>query len=404
VLEAHTQHGGPNGGWGNDVFYGGAGFGAVFHENVLGAISTIYFEGVPNWGINCTSPDDPTTPTFEGDVQDHGGATGPGNTGDNFFPEGGNDIVNISADEVGHLTSFEQIYSSSGHVLVPHDSDYANWSTIWVGFYDVCNSAGPDAGGDTDSVCWIDNSGVGEIWNQAITDLVNDNGTIREIYVDGYGAVGQFTNDAAHTTDTPVITINGFHFGGPVEGGGGDTIVFSPVDWAYTVNPDGVNPNGDIHYFQGLVQTDGNTQIGSTADCPLGFATYGAVTAAGGVVDSTGPNDPDHWDVVLYEVGGPQLNAQALESFLAGAGHFDLNDSGVDPHSVAHILLAYNQVDNAGNYQVRIADVTLTNTTGSSQEDTADLAPVVHDLIHINTGTTLVGVGNLSAHNIDFVA
>ena len=74
---------------------------------------------------------------------DHGGATGPGNTGDNFFPEGGDDVVDISANEVGTLTSFEQIISSSGEVLVSAGENFANWSTVWVGFYDVSNSGGP---------------------------------------------------------------------------------------------------------------------------------------------------------------------------------------------------------------------------------------------------------------------
>ena len=54
VLEAETQKGGTNGGWGNDVLTGGAGFGSVTTHDVSGAISQEFTLGVPNFGINGT--------------------------------------------------------------------------------------------------------------------------------------------------------------------------------------------------------------------------------------------------------------------------------------------------------------------------------------------------------------
>ena len=53
------------------------------------------------------------------------------------------------------------------------------------------------------------NTGVGTVYDQAITDIVGG----VETFVDGYGATGKAANDATTTSSAPVVTINGFHFG-----------------------------------------------------------------------------------------------------------------------------------------------------------------------------------------------
>ena len=106
-----------------------------------------------------------------------------GNPGDNYFPEGGCDIVNIS-----------------------HAAKDCVYSTVWFGQYDVSNSGdflGPNC-----------NSGVGCTYEQAITDI-NYFGC--ETYVDGYGG---------HN----ILTVNGFNPGDSTTKG--DIINFDASDWA----------------------------------------------------------------------------------------------------------------------------------------------------------------------------
>ena len=123
VYEAQTQSAG--GGWGNDTLTGGAGWRSVGTSIVGGAVVTTFSVGLSNAVI---------------DTQ----GVGPGNTGDNFFPEGGTDVVNIAATEQGKFSVTSDVVSSSGSVLVVGPGvQYENDSTVWVGFYDVCNSAGP---------------------------------------------------------------------------------------------------------------------------------------------------------------------------------------------------------------------------------------------------------------------
>ena len=130
-----------HGGWGNDTLTGGNGWGTATVNNAGGVLFTSFTPGVSNgtfparlrrWHLR--------------DLRIHCPDTGPGNTGDNFFPEGGNDVVNIAAGEVGTLTSFQDVLSSSGSILIPSTHAYDNESTVWVGFYDVCNSGGANAG------------------------------------------------------------------------------------------------------------------------------------------------------------------------------------------------------------------------------------------------------------------
>jgi hypothetical protein len=70
------------------------------------------------------------------------------------------------------------------------------------------------------------------------------------------------------------------------------------------------------------------------------------------------------------------------------------------PLTTVDILVAYNL--SAGG--IAIADVTLSNNTGSSQIDTANLNPQVHNLVVLNPTVTNVGLGNFDAHNIWFTA
>ena len=246
-----------------------------------------------------------------------------------------------------------------------------------------------------------------------------------EQFVDGYGAVLKDANDPTTTSENPSVTINGFHFGGPLgdlnKNGvqdEGDTIVFGVSDWARgqgiidVPGTEGTTDDDVVGFIAGLVQSDGHTQIGSAPFCPLGFATYGQVGQAGHEVDISGTPGNTPADVILYDIGLPLTNALDLQHALAGAGHFLLNNGGVLNGQEVDILVAYQVVTATGQAQIRIADVTLTNVheepdaaapVPSGVTDTADLNPVVHDLVHINT-TQLVGVTALSAHNIDFIA
>ena len=81
----------------------------------------------------------------------------------------------------------------------------------------------------------------------------------------------------------------------------------------------------------------------------------------------------------------------------SSSGNFLLFGSGVAAHTEVDILVAYQT-----GTSINIADVTLTNAdSGASHKDTDLLNPVVHDLVHI---TTTLGLANLTAHNIDFLA
>jgi hypothetical protein len=402
VYEAVIQKGGTNGGWGNDTLTGGDGFGSVTNSFVSGAFSQDFTLGVSNaivtYGVGVSG----------------GTATeaGPGNTGDNFFPEGGNDVVNIAAAETGTLTSFQDILSSSGTVLVAHNSPYANWSTVWIGKYDVCNSAGPDAGHENFGA---PNSGIGTIYAQAITDISPVTG--EETFVDGYGNSGKDANDPTTTTSLPATTINGFHLGGPLGGGAkGDTIVFDVSSWATTPLVPGVVPGtfvlgttliddftttsgpDFVGTVLGLVESDGETTV------PLGFATYVDVATANTPLTIVA-------DIILDDIAPVYANAAALQAALStvAVGNILLGPpgSGVAPHTEVDILVAYNSLDAKGNAIISIADVTLTNTTAPGTGvlntfDTAALHPVVHDLVHIANPLGL-GLANLTPHNIDFL-
>jgi len=378
-----------HGGWGNDTLTGGDGFGTFSVSPVGGAPSFSFTLGVSNGTVE-QAFDGATFGTVVIDP-----VTGPGNTGDNFFPEGGNDIVNIAAGEVGSVGSFVDVFSSSGSILVPVTTAYDNESTVWVGFYDVCNSGGPNAGalnGGTEP-----NTGVGTVYDQAITDIVGG----AETFVDGYGATGKHANDPTTTTSTPVVTINGFHFGtgnGPFVSPSnvpGDTIVFGAADWA--VSPGGAGP------IDGLVESDGNTNMFGA----LGFATYADVGTGGAFATTTGTALGAAVKVVEDSIGGSYTSAAALQNALNNhSTSFFLAGPGVTAGHEADILVAYQLAPTVANPggAIAIADVTLTNAGTGASTDVAALAPVVHDLVHINTTSGFVGVASLFSHNIDFLA
>src|SRR5208282_5867843 len=143
VLVSDIQKGGENGGWGNDVLTGGVGDnGVTFTESggLLGSYT--------------------------------------GNSGDNFFPEGGIDTVNIGG------------LNSSGAAIG------ASNATVWFGLYDVSNSG--------DYLGVLSDSGVGQIYGQAITQI---SGGV-EHYVDGYGPGTPGGGVSGSTTS--LLTINGF--------------------------------------------------------------------------------------------------------------------------------------------------------------------------------------------------
>ena len=200
------------------------------------------------------------------------------------------------------------------------------------------------------------------------------------------------------------MTINGFHFGtgntvdhGTTVGNAGDTIVFGAADWAVGVL---TGPAG-ITAANGLVESDGTTQM------PPGFATYANVGTGGAFATDTGIAAGAAVKVVEDSIGGSYANAQALQNALSNhSTSFFLAPTGVAAGHEADILVAYQlapTVTNPGG-DIAIADVTLTNTGSAASTDVAALHPVVHDLVHINTATGFVGVANLFAHNIDFVA
>ena len=387
-----------HGGWGNDTLTGGNGWGTATVNNAGGVMFTSFTAGVSNGIFSHATETAGVLDTPPPVLNDH---NGPGNTGDNFFGEGGNDIVNIAPGEVGTLTTYQDVLSSSGSILTSSSSPYDNSSTVWVGFYDVCNSAGPDFIGGV-------NTGVGTVYDQAITDLI-PGGVAEETFVDGYGNTGKDANDPTTTSSTPVVTINGFHFGtgNTVGTNAGDTIVFGVADWAASPigtttnidnfayangvigNPTGPDFKGTV---DGLVESDGHTAM------PLGFASYANV-GTGGVTASLE-------SVVEDSIGGSYTSAAALQNALSGANtSFVLAGTGVAAGHEADILVAYQLAPTVANPggAIAIADVTLTNAGSAASTNVAALNPVVHDLVHINTTTGFVGVASLFAHNIDFV-
>jgi len=317
------------------------------------------------------------------------GVTYFGNDGDNFFPEGGNDVVNIS-----HTTPTAE-----------------HFSNVFFAMYDVCNSGGPNFGGTlTGSGPTPLDTGVGSDWSgangsglagvygQAVTDIVN--GT--EIGVDGYG------NDI--TTPVGLLTIHGFEFG---TGTSGDTLMFNVDDWAvgaltgHPASGSGSSSTTGTFLDLGLVESDSSSMVREgehNADATLfnvGFAGEFTTTgiAAGTVLGTNAEAN------VIMDSISPYANAADLASHLTqlGVGDINLAREALTAGSKEHILIAYQS-----GSDVKIADVTITNTSGSTQGSSGlgglntantNLHVSAVDLIDI-TGTSLP---SLNPHNIHFV-
>jgi hypothetical protein len=123
------------------------------------------------------------------------------NYGDNFFPEGGTDTVNINH---GASTAVGGI-DGSGVTTAG--------STVWFGFYDVSNAA------DFGSLAW----GVGQTYQQAITDAQG---------INGFGT----TTTSSTTVPITVTTEAAFVTNGFLTGPGSVPVTLSGFVPAVTVN------------------------------------------------------------------------------------------------------------------------------------------------------------------------
>jgi hypothetical protein len=125
VFEVLPGEQAPGVGWGNDILTGGDGFGTVVTTLVGGEPSETVTAGVSN-GTVLQAFDGATFGTIASTTDDYGvvtygtDVTGPGNTGDNFFPEGGNDVVNIAAGEIGTVTGFQKQSARRARYSSPH--------------------------------------------------------------------------------------------------------------------------------------------------------------------------------------------------------------------------------------------------------------------------------------------
>ena len=289
-----------------------------------------------------------------------------GNGGDNFFPEGGVDTVNIGLNLDSHGNNI-------AGTTVQTDS------TVWVGVYDVGNSGAANFGafGSAGGADWgvaplAGAPGTQGLYGQAITDIVGG----KEAYVDGYGGAN-------------IVNVNNFHLSSLA--GTGDTINLYAADWAFGALSTG--------FDYGLVNNLG-VNILSGAGFAHG-ATLNNVTVPGFLL--FGPAD------VTTDSLGNYANAQYLQQALLSLNTGDLAfgvHAGFTNGSIEHELVAYN----SGN-SVNIADVTIQNVSGHilfglvNTADTADVKVTATDLVHITGAATNndVNIGNLTSHNIFFV-
>jgi hypothetical protein len=248
---------------------------------------------------------------------------GPNN--DNIFGDGGADAINLGGEDINS-------HGSPG-------------STVWIGFYDVGHTGV---------------SGIGTLFNQAVTDIVG--GT--EIFRDGYGG-----NEAT--------LVSGFQLGAS-----GNVLIFTPSDWAV-----GTLSSGGTDY--GLRTNTG------------GLITIGA-NATLGLVSSPGAT-PATAEVTLDNIS-TYADAAHLLNALEQAGVGNINFFNMLPaHSIQHELIAYG--DNAPT--IHIADIEFFNNTGTAlnmntanANSPGNLTITVSDIVDI-VGAT---VSTLDSHNIFFHA
>ena len=290
-------------------------------------------------------------------------------TGDNYFPEGGIDTVNLS-------------HAASTAGVTAYDA-------VWVGMFDVSS--------------FITSAGVAPhvVFGQAVTDIVGG----VETYVDGYGP--SVTQNGlspeggkvgASGSNTSLLTINGFIEGNNT--GSGDILNFDPQDWAVT----GVSGAGTVKAYGtsgindlGLVTTNSATEMPTTTAHEATTIYVGTSASDGGKIAATG------FDVILDGLAGYQ-NASQLAQALSNADGGDIGFvTGIAAKTTEHMLIAYNNTLAGG---VTIDDVTITNISGSSQSATS--ASGVHisavDLVQLDGGASnpVATVGSL-LHNVYFL-
>ena len=313
---------GPSGGVGNDTLTGGVGANGQTYIEIggLAGVGVSYF----------------------------------GNSGDNYFPEGGNDVVNIT-----------------------HASANPAYSTVWVGLYDV-SSTGVDGPNGT-------GSGVHTLYGQAITDI---SASGFETYVNAYGS--------------STATVHGFVAGNSVSTG--DILNFDVNDWATGALAAGgtdyglVNTGGGLQPFGGSLAALG-THNADAVLFDVGFAGEWTTTGAFG---GTGAGLQTFASLIVDTIN-PYANAAGLVHALTQAtqGDIYIGNAGtafIGANSTDHVLIAYETA--SGNTD--IADVTIHNNTGAFQvlhTSNANLTVTAVDL------ASLVGVnvGDLSSHNLHFV-
>ena len=294
-------------------------------------------------------------------------------TGDNYFPEGGNDIVNLA-----HTVS-------AGAAVAP-------WSTVWVGFYDVCNSGGANFATISPNVPFW---GVGTLLGQSITDITYVGTTGTEGYVDGYG------NSAAAGNSINLLTVTGFIESSTNAANNGDVISLHAGDWAIGA----LSVTAADH---GLVDSNGNTiiTVGPVASTMFNVGFASEIVGVAGVP----------YTVTLDSIGEYANAAQlvtALTTLHTGDMQFVQNATvALAAGDIEHVLIAYNKAGGSssfGNGQVNIADVTLTFNaavaTGATF-DTATTATVTVsaiDLVDITgTAATGVNIANFHPNNVWF--
>jgi len=287
-----------------------------------------------------------------------------GNSGDNYFPEGGNDTVNLA-------------HASGGA-----------FSTVWFAMYDVCNSGGPNfatsetfdglgsikgllANGGS-GIDWgvgsnfVNNQTLSGVYGQAVTDIFNGG----EVYVDNYA--------------TSLLKVNGFVAGSEVPGKTptGDILNFDVNDWAT-----GALGNGGTDF--GLVNSQSQSLAG------LGWHNVNGLTQ---LVGGTAGEEVQPNTTVVIDTNGNFANTAQLVTSLTGNGSIQFVNETLGAHGIEHILIAYQGSDGA-----HIADLKLTNTTaapltapGGLTTNTAGLTVQATDLID------LVGVQVQQLHNSNF--
>jgi hypothetical protein len=289
-------------------------------------------------------------------------------------------------------TSNNQLQGSlGGGVSITHQSGMPAWA--WASIVGADNiTGGPggndlilgDGGPDTITLppnhSMIDSVGFGY-------DLLPAAGNILAIEVSDVAYPGSwgatvptaiptlFSGAATGGTSADMTTITGFH-----AASGGDRLIFKAAAWDV----------GFASALGDLVNLDGTIVL------PPGTAQLSAVWVNSGSNSSLKSSD----NVLLYDPS-PLQNAQQLAAQLHSASGAVALPGAILPGQSEHILVAYDASFKIviTNHAVNIADVDLVNTSGSSQNSTANLEVYASDMVHL-TGVSLT---NLTSDNIHFI-